>query len=86
MPTHIIFGAGEVKQVGPLGRQLGKRALVASTPDLPHLDRILSLLGQAGVETVPFTNTQPNPIARDLDHAGAIAREEGCDFIVGVGG
>lgn len=86
MPTQIIFGVGEVVEVGQVARQLGKRALVTSTPGLPHLDRVVSLLEQAGIDTVPFTNTQPNPMARDLDRAGALAREEGCDLVVGVGG
>jgi len=86
MPTHIIFGAGEVVRVGELARQLGRRALVVSTPGLPHLDRIVSLLEQAGIEVIPFTNTQPNPLAHDLDRAGALARERDCDLIVGVGG
>jgi alcohol dehydrogenase class IV len=86
MPTQIIFGVGEVARVGQLGRLLGRRALVVSTPGLPHLDRIVSLLKQAGVDGLPYTLTQPNPLARDLDRAGALAREEGCDLVVGVGG
>lgn len=86
MPTRLVFGCGRLNQVGKLARTLGRRALVVSTPGVPHLERLLELLRAAGVDTVPFTDTRPNPLAGDLNRAGQLAREEQCEVVVGLGG
>ena len=90
VPTRIIFGAGSLNK---LSRQKlpGKKALVVisngkSTRANGYLDRTLEALQQAGAETVVFDQVMANPLKSTVMAGGAFAREQGCDFIVALGG
>ena len=89
MPAQIFFGAGCLDQLGtaPLP---GSKALIViggtSVRLLGYLDRVQSLLKQQGVESVVFDKVQPNPVVEHVMEAAALAKETGCDFVVGLGG
>ena len=89
MPAQIFFGAGCLDQLGtaPLP---GSKALVViggtSVRRLGYLDRVQSLLKRQGVESVVFDKVQPNPVVEHVMEAAALAKETGCDFVVGLGG
>ena len=51
-----------------------------------YLDRVVSLLGEAGVESVVFDKILPNPVKSHVMEGAALCRENGCDFVVGLGG
>ena len=53
---------------------------------LGYLDRVQALLKNQGVESVVFDKVQPNPVVEHVMEAAALARETGCDFVVGLGG
>ena len=90
LPTHVVFGAGQVVRVGEIARRFGRRALVvtgsASSRQYGTLDRVATYLRQAGVEAVIFNRVQPNPLSTTADEGAALARSEECDLVVGVGG
>lgn len=90
MPTRIIFGNGEVAQVGPEAAKLGRHALLVtgrgSARRTGALDRVLTSLQQAGVARTLFEGIEPNPRADTVDRAAAVAREAGCDLVVALGG
>jgi alcohol dehydrogenase YqhD (iron-dependent ADH family) len=90
MPTRIIFGRGEVEKVGAEAAKLARKAMVVtgrtSTRKTGVLQRVLNSLEQAGVEVVLFDQIEPNPRTNTVDEGGRIAREEGCDLIIGLGG
>ena len=90
VPTHTIFGAGALnnlhKQVLP-----GRKALLVisngkSTRANGYLDRTLEQLQLAGVQAVIFDKVQANPLKATVEEGGVCARENGCDFIVALGG
>ena len=89
MPSQIFFGAGSLDNLGsaPLP---GAKALIViggtSVRRLGYLDRVQALLKNQGVESVVFDKVQPNPVVEHVMEAAALARETGCDFVVGLGG
>lgn len=90
MPTKIIFGKGEIQKCGQIISEYGKKALIvtgrSSTKKTGVLDKVVSSLKQAGVDSVVFNRIEPNPRAETVDEGGRIAGEHGCDVIVGLGG
>ncbi len=90
IPTRIIFGRGRLDELAiqPLP---GKKALIVITNgqsmrNLGYLDRIIRLLKQGGAEAVVFDRVLPNPIEPHIMEAAELARNNNCDFIVGLGG
>lgn len=90
IPTKILFGAG---QLNHLHEQTlpGKKALVVissgkSTRANGYLDRTLHQLEMAGVSSVVFDKILPNPIKTHVMEGAELAKKEGCDFVVGLGG
>ena len=51
-----------------------------------YLDRVTALLKKQGVESVVFDKILPNPILEHVTQGAELARKEGCDFVVGLGG
>ena len=96
IPTTALFGAGKLNELHaqintPMGAVHGKKALVVissgkSTRVNGYLDRLESELKQAGVEYVAFDKVSANPTKPVVEEGGRFARENGCDFIVALGG
>ena len=89
-PTRILFGAG---QLNNLHEQImpGKKALLLisngkSTRINGSLDRTIKQLEKAGIEYVLFDKIMENPYKEVIMEGAAFARENGCDFIVALGG
>lgn len=90
MPARIHFGPGKLEELGTAALP-GKKALIvisagASMKKHGYLDRVIALLGKNGVQSVVFDKIQPNPIKAHVMEGAALAREEQCDFVVGLGG
>jgi len=91
MPTRIIFGPGTLKELATTPHLPGKKALVVightgAMKKHGYLDRVLGYLGQNGVKSVVFDKIHPNPVSEHVDEGAAIARDQKCDFILGLGG
>lgn len=89
-PTKLLFGSGKLNE---LGNQTlpGKKALLLissgkSVRSTGTLDRTIEQLGKAGVVYVICDNIHENPSKEVVMEAAACARENGCDFIVALGG
>lgn len=90
IPTKVHFGAGSIKRLGT-ERLPGKKALIVissgtSMRKFGYLKNVEALLKQNGVESAVFDKILPNPIKSHVMEGAAMAREEGCDFILGLGG
>jgi len=90
MPSRIFFGAGSLDQLGKAALP-GKKALIVisagkSMRQNGYLDRLIALLKKNGAESVVFDKIQPNPIKSHVMEAAEIARKNGCDFVIGLGG
>ncbi len=88
--TRIVFGPGRLDCLGELARQYGAtRVLVATDPGIVragHLARAEQSLRAAGVSLVVFDRVVENPTTQTVDDCLALARQEGIDFLVGLGG
>ena len=90
MPTRIIFGRGKLSHLATADLP-GKKALIVITNgksmrNLGYLDKVVSYLKDRGVESVVFDKVLPNPIEQHVMEAAELARNENCDFIIGLGG
>lgn len=89
-PTKILFGSGKLNELGsqPLP---GKKALLLmsggkSAKVSGAYDRTLEQLHKAGVEAAEFAKVMENPVKETVMEGAAFAKENGCDFIVALGG
>lgn len=96
MPTTALFGAGKLNELhtqinSPKGVVHGKKALIVisngkSTRTNGYLDRLEGELNRAGVQYVIFDKIAANPTKPVVEEGGCFARDNGCDFIVALGG
>ena len=89
-PTNLIFGAGSLDQLGSQ-KLPGKKALLLlsagkSAKVSGALDRTVEQLEKAGVEYVPCAIIKENPTKDLVMEAAGVAKDNGCDFIVALGG
>ncbi len=90
-PTRVVFGKGTESQVGELIRaQGGTKVLVhfggRSAKASGLLDRVLTALDQAGLPHVELGGVVPNPRLSKVREGIELARREGVDFLLAVGG
>lgn len=90
VPTDIRFGVGMVKELHNM-RMPGRKALLVisngkSTRANGYLDTVEGELRQAGVETVLFDRVEANPLKSTVMAGAACSRDNGCDFVVALGG
>ncbi len=90
LPTRIVFGYGRLKELATMELP-GKKALVCVTEDglmaqLGIQQRVEALLQENGTEYVVFDKVCVNPTKSTVEAAVAVARENGCDFLLGLGG
>lgn len=51
-----------------------------------YLDKVIGLLVENDIAAIVYDKILPNPIKAHVMEAAAICREQGCDFIIGLGG
>ncbi len=89
-PTRVIFGAGRLKELAEVELP-GKKALICVTEDglmekLGIQQKVIELLEKNHRSAVVFDKVTPNPTKAGVEAATALAKEEGCDFLIGLGG
>ena len=89
-PTHILFGRGTLDRLGDQTLP-GKKALLLTSCGRSArvsgaLDRTLAQLERAGVEAVLFDKVMENPVQPMVMEGAACARDNGCDFVLALGG
>ncbi len=90
IPTNFVFGPGSVQKLHKQ-RLPGKKALIVissgkSTRANGYLDTVQDQLTQAGVDFAVFDKMAANPVIDNVMDGAACARENGCDFVIGLGG
>ena len=89
-PTHLLFGSGKLGELG--GQKLpGKKALLLisagkSAKASGALEKTQAQLARAGAEYVVCANIRENPAKELVMEAAQVAKDNGCDFIVALGG
>lgn len=89
-PTRILFGSGKLNELGNQPMP-GKKALLLmsggkSAKVSGAYDRTLEQLHKAGVEVAEFAKVMENPVKEMVMEGAVFAKENGCDFIVALGG
>ena len=89
-PTHLIFGAGSLARLGDAAKRYGQKALLVtgggSVKRNGTFDRAVKSLTDAGVSIAECSGVEPNPRITTVRRGAQIARDEGCDVIVALGG
>lgn len=89
-PTRVVFGVGRLEELATMELP-GKKAMIFVTADglmekLGIQKRVLDLLKKNNVEAVVYDKVTPNPMRKYVMEAKEIAKKEGCDFFIGLGG
>lgn len=90
VPTRILFGAASLNELHKQ-KIFGRKALVViscgkSTRVNGYLDRTIHELKTAGADSVVFDKVQANPLKTTVEEGAVFARQNGCDFVVALGG
>ncbi len=90
MPTKILFGPGKLQNLANENLP-GKKALIVisaggSMVKNGYLDRVIEILDNKDIGHVIFNKILPNPIKSHVMEGSALAKDEKCDFIIGLGG
>lgn len=91
-PRKIIFGWGRRREVGALGRSLGRRCLIVcgaqALMESGVIGEIESALLAADVQSIGVELAEREPEVVDVDRAAARLRANAnpCDFVLAIGG
>ncbi|MEA4854259.1 MAG: iron-containing alcohol dehydrogenase [Christensenella sp.] len=90
IPTRIIFGAGALKKLAKQALP-GKKALIVTTNGRSvikygYLDQLAGQLKEAGIESLVYPKILPNPTKESVMEGARLCRENGVDFVIGLGG
>lgn len=90
LPVNIVFGRGKVSQVGNLTKSYGTKALIvtgrSSAKKSGLYDKVNNSLQAVGIQTLLFDKVQQNPLTTTAEEGAALAKENGCDCVVAIGG
>ncbi|MCQ5128391.1 iron-containing alcohol dehydrogenase [Butyricicoccus faecihominis] len=89
-PTHLLFGSGAISRLGKQELPGKKALLLMSNGKSAKLsgayDKVTAQLQSAGVTWAEFPKIMENPLKSAVMEGAAFARENGCDFILALGG
>lgn len=88
-PVKVLFGPGRLNDLHE--EQLpGKKALICiggqSVKKYGYLEKLEKQLNMAGVEHSLFEGIRPNPTRQNVMNGAKAVRENGCDFVIALGG
>ena len=88
--TRLIFGSGTLNRIGEVTRELGcSRPLLVADPgirDAGHVDTVLKILTDAGLNVEVFDQFGVNPDSTMVDRGVSFATSLNRDSIIGLGG
>ncbi len=89
IPTKVLFGAGRLNDLH--NEQLpGKKALIViggqSVKKFGYLERLEKELDMAGSQHLIYEGVRPNPTRQNVMEGAKLVRENGCDFVIALGG
>jgi butanol dehydrogenase len=91
VPTTAYFGKGQINILGEtIKAHGGSKVLLAygggSVKKNGIYDAILEQFGKVGLSHAELSGIKPNPRVESVEEGIRIYRENGCDFILAVGG
>ena len=82
---RILFGVGAIRDVGPIARTMGTRALVVTGRNSDRAAQLLELLSEQSLSHTLFSNAG-EPTIQAVCAGTERAREGGCDLVIAFGG
>lgn len=90
MPTKVLFGEGCVCANAALIAEMGSKALIVtgarSAKSNGSQDDVVAALSQNGQDYAVYNKVMSNPTIACAYDGAAFAKEQGCDFIIAIGG
>ncbi|MGI6217400.1 MAG: iron-containing alcohol dehydrogenase [Coriobacteriales bacterium] len=89
MKCPVFFGPGSIKILGERAKELGgTKAMLICDPNLGQetYDKAIESVTSAGLDYVLYNKTKRDAPIEVIDECGEIAKSEGVDFLVGIGG
>src|SRR6266550_1545010 len=83
--TRIVFGAGALRDVGPLAKDFGQRALIVTGRSADRSSALNRLLDEQGIARWTLA-IAGEPKIDDVERGIELARGERCDLVIGFGG
>jgi alcohol dehydrogenase class IV len=86
---QLEFGNGMLVKIGDIAKQFGTTAILTIDPFLDSSgisSKVAESLSKAGITTIKCTDIEPNPSCFKIDKAGVLARENGAEMVIAVGG
>ncbi len=89
-PVQVVFGEGGIREIRNFLRGFGKHALLVTgsgpTSRLPAVEQLREMLVREGLALTHFPEIRPDPDVETVERGVALAKAEGCDFVIGLGG
>jgi alcohol dehydrogenase class IV len=90
LPTRVTFGPGSIEAVGQETATIGSRGMVVTGNTFVRrsglINQLCSSLQRSGVSVSVYDEAGPNTTVEVIDRGGRLARDEGVDFVLGLGG
>ena len=83
--TRIIVGPGTLREVGPLAREFGLRALVVTGSEVRRAGPLLAVLREHGLAS-SLLSVRGEPGLETVSQGVALAKGENCGLIIALGG
>ena len=90
VPPINLLGKGCLQDAAAPIKAMGcKKALISTDKFLTGngtVDKVAKMLESVGVEYVVYNEAKPNPTVKNVEDGLRVLQENGCDFVVSVGG
>lgn len=90
VPSVNLIGCGVVNEIGSHIRELGyNKALLVTDHYIAGSDilsKVTAPLESEKIDYVIYSQVDPNPTVKNVEEGLAILKENGCDFIISLGG
>ena len=90
VPAVNLIGRGVVKEIGGYIKRYGyKKALLVTDHFIAKSDILLKVtapLDAENIDYVVYSDVDPNPTVKNVEEGLAALKENGCDFIISLGG
>jgi alcohol dehydrogenase class IV len=83
--SRIIFGPGTLREVGPLAKEYGRRALVVTGRNPARAERLLAMVREQGLGAATFSVVGEPQIAT-VQAGVAQAKQQECELVISIGG
>lgn len=87
-PVKFYFGAGKFNQLGEIASTHGRKVLLVVSDSTKHtgqLERAQLALSEADIAFAIYDRFMQNPLSTLVEEGAALARDERCDLVIGIG-